>query len=185
VSEPGPRIRTDRLLLRRLVDEDIDEWLRVIFSDPVVTRYLPPQGRPVPREDVVAHLERNRTHWDEFGYGVWAVCDGDTGDLIGQCGLRFLEEFEDVEVLYAFGKALWGRGLATEACRAAMRFGFEGWSFPRIIGLVVPENVASRKVLEKMDMELDGEADAFGLHLVRYMVARDGFDPGAGRYEVG
>ena len=184
MSDLGPTIRTDRLLLCRFVDGDVDDWHREVFSDPEVTRYLPAQGRPVPREELVAHLERNRKHWDDFGYGVWAVCDVDSGALIGQCGLRYMDEFDETEVLYAFGKAWWGRGLASEAARAAMRFGFEGWTFPLIIGLAVPENAASRRVLEKMGMELEGEADAFGLHLVRYVVTREDFDPGAGRYEL-
>jgi len=70
-------------------------------------------------------LPRSRAHWRERGYGVWAVEDLTTGTFAGHCGLRFLEEVGETEVYYAFAKPFWGRGLATEAVGATVRFGFD------------------------------------------------------------
>ncbi len=127
----------------------------------------------MPRERAEAAIERGLRHWEAHGYGVWAVCDLYGGDLIGHCGLRFLEEAGETELLYAFARSHWGRGLATEAARATVRFWLERTDLDRIIALAVPQNVGSTRVMEKLGMRPDGRAEMFGLQLVRYVLARE------------
>jgi ribosomal-protein-alanine N-acetyltransferase len=166
-----PEIRTGRLLLRGLREEDLPRYQR-IFNDPEVIRYLPIQAPGLTQEQVNAGYGRVGEHWRRHGYGVWAVCDPEADELIGHCGLRYLEEIDQTELLYAITPAYWNRGLTTEAARATLEFGFGPGGLDRIIALAVPENVASVRVMEKVGMHQDGEADLFGLHLVRYAIER-------------
>jgi ribosomal-protein-alanine N-acetyltransferase len=175
VAEPHPdALLTERLVLRRYTREDLDAWHRQIFDDPEVMRYLP-GGHPIPREQLEGAHERGAKHWKDHGYGVWVVCDRATGQLIGHCGLRFLDEVAETEVLYGLGRRYWGRGLATEAARAAVEFGFGQAGLLRIVAFSVPANIASRKVMEHLGMRLEAETHLFGLDLVRYAIRPDEF----------
>jgi RimJ/RimL family protein N-acetyltransferase len=176
-------IRTERLVLRPFRAEDLDVWHRTVFADPEVMRYLP-GGVPLPRERLDGSLERGLAHWELRRYGLWAVRDLGGGELLGHCGLRYLDEVAQTELLYAFGRSSWGRGIATEAARASLRFGFDEAGLERVIALAVPENVASRRVMEHIGMALEGEEDLFGLHCVKYGIERSAFDPGDAVYEL-
>jgi ribosomal-protein-alanine N-acetyltransferase len=167
-------VRTERLLLRRYLPEDLDAWHAQIFADPEVMRNLP-GGQPVPREQLDGAYERGAKHWETHRYGVWVVCDGDTEELIGHCGLLYLDEIAETEVVYALGRRYWGRGLATEAAGAALEFGFTRTRLERIIALAVPANIASRRVMEHLGMRYEAETRMFDLDLVRYAIDRAGF----------
>jgi len=139
-------------------------------------KYLP-GGQPISREQLDGAFERGAKLWEDHGYDLWVVCDRATEELIGHCGLRFLDEVGETEVLYGLGRRYWGRGLATEAARAALGFGF-GFDRPglkRIVAFAVPANIASRKVMEHLGMRLEGETQLFGLDLARYAVGPDEF----------
>jgi ribosomal-protein-alanine N-acetyltransferase len=171
-----PEILTDRLLLRGLREEDLPRY-REIFTDPEVIRHLPIQAPGLTEEQVRAGHRRVGEHWRRHGYGVWAVCDPLVDELIGHCGLRYLEEIEEPELLYAIARPYWNRGLTTEVARASLEFGFGQAGLDRIIALAVPENTASIRVMEKVGMYPDGEDDLFGLHLVRYAIRAPGLGP--------
>lgn len=145
---PIPDVRTDRLLLRGLRQDDLPLY-HGVFNDPEVIRYLPIQPPGLSMEQVSAGYRRTGEHWERHGYGVWAVCDPEVGDLIGQCGLRYLDEIEETELLYAIAPAYWNRGLTTEAARATLEFGFQQAGLDRIIALAVPENAPSVRIMEK------------------------------------
>ena len=118
-------LETARLILRPFDAGDAPAHA-ALYADPDVTRYLP--GGPFPPDAVPARSERSLTrfaeHWRKHGWGVWAVVDKATAGLIGQCGLNHLPDGSDVELLYALSRPSWGRGLATEAGRAALEHGF-------------------------------------------------------------
>ncbi len=86
-----------------------------------------------------------------------------------------MPEAGEVEVLYALRKDRWGQGLATEAARASVRFGFEYANLTRLIALAVPENIASRRVMEHLGFEYEKDAHYFGLDLVYYVLPREHF----------
>lgn len=92
--------------------------------------------------------------------------------LIGFCGLKYLDDLNAVDVGYRFLPEYWGRGLATEACLASVSFGFEVLKLDRIIGLVLPDNVASIRVLEKVGMRLEGEFTYDGYGVLLYSIHR-------------
>jgi ribosomal-protein-alanine N-acetyltransferase len=185
-----PTLYTERLALRGFSAADLDIYARRIFADPEVRRYLPQREIP-PLERAVRTVRYFNRHWNERGYGIWAVTDRRDGQLIGQCGLNYLTENGEVEVDYALARAYWGQGIATEAAQAALDFGFgrgepdtgssgmggsvtrPGPDILKIIALAAPENLASRRVMEHLGMAYVREADYFGMHLVWYEISRE------------
>jgi RimJ/RimL family protein N-acetyltransferase len=161
-------------VLRPFTLEDVDAHGR-IFSDPLVTRYLPRGPYPADKARDIA----SRTvsyfieHWKRYGFGVWAVLDRASGTLIGQCGLNTLEEAPEVEVLYLFDRPYWGRGLATEGGQAAVDVGFDSIGLQRIVGLTHPDNVASQRVLQKIGLRYSKRARFFGIDVFYFALDRN------------
>jgi PPOX class probable F420-dependent enzyme len=79
-----------------------------------------------------------------------------------------------VELAYRFGRASWGRGYATEAAGACLRYGFERLGLERIIAITAPDHLASRRVMEKNGLTLVGMASFYGRELVQYAIERPG-----------
>jgi ribosomal-protein-alanine N-acetyltransferase len=180
---PGPvALRTARLHLRPIRADDADAWHDAVFADPDVMRSLP-TGAPSPRGEMAARIERHLDHWQEHGFGLFAVTLRDDGSFLGHCGLRVVEEWPgDVEVLYAIARSRWGQGFASEAAVAAVRFGFEGVGLERVVGFAVPDNVASRGVLRRCGMTLRGATHLFDLDVVWY--ATESPPPGSAPFEI-
>ena len=123
--------------------------------------------------------------WNRRGLAPWGVELIDTGELIGHCGLRHVDELpSEVEVLYALGREHWGRGYATDAAGASLRFGFEHLGLDRILAFALPENAASRRVMEKQGMTYYRRARLFGIEVVVYRLDRAAFHPGTEPYLV-
>lgn len=142
-----------------------------ILSNPAVHRYMP-RTDPWPIKKVQKWVEIGLTQWDEKGYGWWAVELKDEGDLIGWCGLNYLEEMDEIEVLYLIGEEYWGRGLATEAARAAVQYAFEVVGIDGLVGIIHIENIASRRVLEKIGLSYKERAHYFGIEVDTYYLDR-------------
>jgi len=115
-------------------------------------------------------IEATLRHWEEHGYGLWAV-EAAAGNLMGRAGIQIIPETGETEVDFLLGPSWWGKGFATEAARYALRFGFEEKGLDRIVGIVHPDNLASRKVLEKIGMQLEGEKEYFGMRCLRYALS--------------
>lgn len=165
-------IETPRLLLRPFTLDDAPA-IHELTSDPEVVRYT---ARPVPTadvSDVMPRLARWIAYQEAHGFGVWAVQENEGGLVVGQCGLYEVEfKGPDVEVAYVLRRDRWGRGYATEAAAAALRFGFEELGLRRIVALIVPANTASIRVAEKLGMRREGRARHYDLDLVRYARGR-------------
>ena len=124
-----PSVETERLLLRPWRPaEDLDA-LAAVNADPAVMRWVTP-NRPLRREETADFLDRVIRHWDDHGFGLWALVprrEADAG-CIGFAGLAipsFLPAvLPAVEVGWRLGSAWWARGLAPEAARATIVFGF-------------------------------------------------------------
>jgi ribosomal-protein-alanine N-acetyltransferase len=166
-----PEIETERLLLRQFTPADLEIYAERIFADPDVTQFLPKRDIS-PQERAGRVLKKFGEHWQQHGFGDWAVTDKADGQLMGHCGLNYVPEAGEVEVEYALAKAYWGRGIASEAARASVCYGFETLSLPRIIALADPQNIASRRVMEKIGLTYQKEAFFFGMRLVYYQIER-------------
>jgi ribosomal-protein-alanine N-acetyltransferase len=166
-------IETARLRLRPFREDDLDA-LAVIRADPEVMRYIG-AGTPQDRETTRVYIEKNRA-WTARGLGMSAVeFKGREGFLLGWCGLAPLEETEEVEVGYGFAREHWSQGLATEAARAALAYGFDALALEKIAAVAYPENLASRRVMEKLGMKYLRPAFFYGVNVVYYAITRQEF----------
>jgi RimJ/RimL family protein N-acetyltransferase len=150
-------IRTQRLLLRGWREEDLVPLAR-INADPVVGRFL--RGRPETWEETVDQIERTRRHWEQWGYGRWAVEHVLDGAFLGFIGFSHHRWYPDeIEIGWRLDCAYWGRGLATEGAAAALRHGFTEPGFSRVISVIHRDNTASRRVAEKIGLRLWRETE--------------------------
>jgi [ribosomal protein S5]-alanine N-acetyltransferase len=93
--------------------------------------------------------------YQEFGFGKWAVILKERNTLVGYCGIAvdYIDGKDEKELGYRFNSKFWGKGLATEAATVAIRYGFEQFRLPYILGVVERANTASVRVLEKAGMQ--------------------------------
>lgn len=152
-------IRTERLLLRRWRDADREPWA-AMCADPQVMRHFP---ATLMREQSDAMIDRLDAHFDEHGFGLWAVERIDLGEFIGFVGLHRLTydaHFTPaVEIGWRLARAAWGNGFATEAARAVVDHGFEQLGLDEIVSVTVPANGPSRNVMRKLGMTHDPAED--------------------------
>ena len=150
---------TARLLLRDWREAD-----RVPFAemnaDPEVMRYFP---SPLTAEETDAMLERIRLHFDSHGFGLWAAELKETSEFAGYIGLA-VASFEAhftpcVEIGWRLAARFWNRGLATEGASAMLAFAHGGLGLGEVVSFAAAENVASRRVMEKIGMIRDAAGD--------------------------
>ena len=141
-------LETDRLILRAWSRADIDSLFE-IMRDARVMRYLA-DGLPFTFEQVEDFLIWAEHYQIENNFCRWKVIERSTGEVIGSCGFARTHATEEVELGYLLAQKHWGKGLATEAARAAMLYGFGKLNFREIIAMTDLENVRSQKVLEKI-----------------------------------
>ena len=168
-----PEVETERLLLRAWRESDLDPYARMC-ADPEVMRYLPRLLNREQSEEQVAGFVR---HWEERGFGLWAMEHRATGAFVGFVGLLRQENWPEgehkTEVGWRLERSFWGRGLATEGARASLRYGFEEMDLEGIISFTLPENAASRRVMEKAGLTLRGEVLWKDHELVWYAIGRE------------
>jgi RimJ/RimL family protein N-acetyltransferase len=158
-------IRTARLLLRAWREADRAPFA-AINADPQVAAFLP---APLSKEESDVFADRIAAHFERHGFGLWAVEIPGGEPFAGYVGLS-VPTFETaftpcVEISWRLASHLWNRGYATEAARAVLDFGFEILELEEIYSFTVPQNLPSRRVMEKIGMrhQPGGEFDHPGL----------------------
>ncbi len=171
----GPQIvvETERLILRRLTADDVDAMFAVI-GDPETMKYYPEK---LNREDAVRWVARSHERYRTDGYGLFAVVLKADGEVIGNCGLmrQDVEGESLLEVGYHFRRDHWGHGYATEAARGCMEYAFRQLAAERIVSLIVPENVPSRRVAERNGMQAERQVMFHGRPHLLYSIAREDY----------
>ncbi|MBU8849138.1 MAG: GNAT family N-acetyltransferase [Desulfobacterales bacterium] len=159
------------MTLKPLSMADQDSMVNKIMSDMDVMQWLPYSDAVstvrAQQEVALGYITDFIKPWKEFGFGVWAVCIGDTelgslGDFIGYCG--FLpEQIEGAgpEIVYAMEKAMWGKGLITEAATACLGWLFAKPDFFCVHAVTDKENIASRSVMKKIGMRHEKDVDLY------------------------
>lgn len=149
---PSPPLSTERLTMREWRLDDAPAAFEM-YGDPEVVRFL---GGDLPVADVDAQrawLLARAPRWQEPGYDVWAVVERATERVIGTTMLKPIPgRLDRIEVGWHLARRVWGRGFATEAARAVVRYGFDARALSRIHALVVPENAASLAVVNRLGM---------------------------------
>jgi RimJ/RimL family protein N-acetyltransferase len=147
-------LRTSRLRLEP-VEESHVEGLLALHSDPLVMRFL---GGPKTDEEVWAWIGEARNQWERFGFGWWAAIAQRTEQFVGVASTQHLEtdKAKPIEIGWRLRPAHWGQGFATEAGRAMLRFAFDELQVPEVYAVARPENHASLRVMERLEMHPAG-----------------------------
>jgi RimJ/RimL family protein N-acetyltransferase len=173
-----PDLLTPRLRLRRWRDDDVAAMAR-INADPEVMRWIG-DGSVFDPAATAAELAAFEDAWQARGIGRFAVELRDTGELAGFTGMAVPADVPEimpaVEIGWRLGRPHWGRGLATEAARAALGFAFTDAGQNRIVGIHVVGNEASARVMLKLGMRFDRATteQVFGRPVHVYTIDRRG-----------
>ena len=162
-------LETDRLLLREYVENDAEAFFR-LNSDPEVLRFVPDKPLLNVEQARQILIDHPIADYRKYGFGRGACILKSTGEQIGFAGLKYLEEFGEIDVAFRLMRTHWGLGLATEAALASVRFGFADLDLKRIIGLVMPENIASVRVLEKIGLRYVDGVSFWGHQFSKYAI---------------
>lgn len=150
---------TDRLNLRDWKESDLGPFYD-LNNDEDVIKYLP---KALSREESDGMVHRIMTGIIENGFGLWAVEDRESNEFIGLVGLsvpRFEASFTPcVEIGWRIARKFWGKGYATEAARKALEIGFKEYNLEEIVSFTVPDNIRSRKVMERIGMSHKSDED--------------------------
>lgn len=139
--------KSERLILRTFEEDDIDDVME-FWGNPEVMKYCP--GSIFKREIILKALQKYADLQKEREHSVYAVELKETGVVIGGCGFNPTENLDVIELIYHFSEANWGKGYAAEAGNAALSYIGENRKFRRVIASVLPENIASEKILKKL-----------------------------------
>ncbi|MDP6685064.1 MAG: GNAT family N-acetyltransferase [Candidatus Marinimicrobia bacterium] len=150
-------LETDRLLLREISKDDY-EGLFQLHSDPIVQKYTGEPPVKTISEIINGTKERTFKDYKTHGFGRWAVIVKSTDQFTGWAGLKYLPEFDEIDLGYRFLPEFWGKGIATEASKAIIKYGFEILKIEKIIAVAMVGNTASIKVMEKAGMIFDKKA---------------------------
>jgi Acetyltransferases, including N-acetylases of ribosomal proteins len=162
-------LETDRLFLREYVEDDAEVFFR-LNSDPDVLRFVPDKRLLNVEQARQILVDHPMADYRKYGFGRGACILKSTGEQIGFAGLKYLEELGEVDVAFRLMRTHWGQGLATEAALASVRFGFADLGLKRIIGLVMRQNIASVRVLEKTGLRYAETVMFWGSQFSKYVI---------------
>ncbi len=150
-----PRLETPRLVLRPFREEDVDPLAKLMANADFMRFSL----GVFSREQTIAFLDKI-IGWQRDGLpSQFAVIHRKCNQLIGYCGFfhQLVDETEEIEIGYRLDPDYWGGGLATEAAQAVRDHAFRVLKLRRVISLIHPDNVPSRRVAEKIGMKIEKE----------------------------
>ncbi len=161
-------IETERLFLRTFTGFDT-ELVYELNADPDVTQYTHD-----PVKDIIHAAEILEKvilpQYTLYNHGRWAVHSKSTLQFLGWCGLKYRPELNETDLGFRFKKETWGKGYATEAALASIKYGFERVGLKQITGRAEIENIASWKVLEKCNMIYVGIQQVDGYPVKTYEI---------------
>jgi RimJ/RimL family protein N-acetyltransferase len=169
----GPVLETERLVLRYLTEDD-GEAVFAVIGDPETMKFYPQRFT---REDAARWVDRSRERYRTDGYGLFAVVLKANGDVIGNCGVvrQEVEGESMLEVGYHFRRDHWSHGYATEAARACMSYAFRHLEAQKVVSLILPENLPSRRVAERNGMTVERQVTFHELPHLMYAMKREDY----------
>ena len=145
------------------------------MQDPRVSRTLWPRDELPTYREVADSLQAKIDHWERHGFGLWLLADRKTGEILGRGGLQYtyVEGMNEIEAGWAIVAKRWGQGLATELAFACVEVGFHDLDLHRIVAFALPDNIASRRVMEKAGFKFQREIIHAALPHFLYLLVRD------------
>jgi RimJ/RimL family protein N-acetyltransferase len=162
-------IQTERLLMRPSSADDVEDLI-VVHEDPLVRRFFGARTRA----EIEEWVGRAGDEWAERGYGRLTILDRESGAFLGRCGLKWWPEFGEVEVGWVLAPEARGRGIATEAGRACVEWGFRDFALPYVTAMIAPDNDASIAVARRLGMSPLREDLLLGTPVIVHAVRRPG-----------
>lgn len=160
---------TERLFLREFIIDDA-QLLIDLNSNLNVTRYTgdgPVESVAKAKEileNIIFPQYKNKM-------GRWAVQLKSTNEFIGWCGLKFIEELNEIDLGYRFFEKHWGKGYATESAKAVLNYGFNTLGLQEVVARAAIDNTNSVKVLEKVGMKFEKEAVEHDDRIYKYRLS--------------
>lgn len=164
-------LETERLVLRWFREDDFEQLCK-INSDPDVMRFLG-DGKPLTGMESWRQMATFMGHWYFRGYGIWAVEEKSTSNLVGRIGFMNPAGWPGFELGWTLGREYWGKGYATEGAARALEYAFTEMNREHVISLIAPENVASIKVGQRLGEKVEGKTEVFGHEVLIYGIDRD------------
>ena len=177
-------LHSDRLKLRPFEASDLDLAV-ALRTNPDVMKYI---GEPVTEQQLVAEMPIATRRCAEGAIGIWCVTDQTTSEKLGTAFLLPMPIEEDginwdlvsgddlpeseIEIGYKFMPAVWGKGIATEACTRLLRFAFEKTALEQVVAVIDPDNIASRRVLQKIGLKHEGLRRAYATECPGFRITR-------------
>ncbi|MFT3678523.1 MAG: GNAT family N-acetyltransferase [Chitinophagaceae bacterium] len=163
-----PVFTTENLYFSRFVPADADSVLE-LNSDPLVTRfthdiiYTRAQAEEVVNRSLIPHYE-------QYGYGRWAVRRKSDDRFVGWCGLKFRPATGLIDLGYRFISQFWGRGYATEAAKATTLYAFNELKISLLTAAAEPENTASVRILTRCGFQETGYGEVDGFPVILFQL---------------
>ncbi len=164
-------LETKRLILRELNIDDAESFYKLNLNVNVI-RYTGDSA--FNSIDAAKEFLENYQDYKLNGYGRWAVVSKENNKFIGWCGLKYDEMKQETDIGFRFFEEEWNKGYATESAQACLNYGFEKLHLKRVIGRAMKENKNSIKVLEKIGLEYEKDAELAGKEAVIYKIERNG-----------
>ncbi len=176
VNDANPDVwllESERLVFRKFELDDLPLLIEQ-RSDPDMNRYL--GGVKMQNSEALAkRIQFYMSCVEKFGFGMCAMFLKETGEMIGAAGLQPLEDTGEIEVGYSLIKEYWGRGLGTEAAIRWMNFGFETKGLERIVAVANVDNIASRRIMEKIGMKYEKTEPHYDIDCAFYAISKTDF----------
>ncbi len=161
------KIETERLILRPFTIDDVEDLYQMNL-DPKVSKYTMDGGIHTKEEIREILTKSTLTDYKKHGFGRLAVFYKDNMEFLGFSGLKYLEDMDDVDIGYRYKSTYWGKGIATEAARPFLDYGFKELKLQKIIGMVHPDNPASSNVLKKLGFSFEKNIMEEGVEIELY-----------------
>ena len=168
-------LETERLILRPCVLTDFVEFA-AMYGDPDVTQFVTVDGKPMTRFGAWQSLCSTVGHWTLRGFGMFAVVERETGTFVGRVGPWSPEGWPGFEVGWTLRHEMWGKGYATEAASKCLDYSFTTLDQPHVMSLILPDNIRSIRVAERLGQRPDGEVMLPHLPdrpVLKYALSRD------------
>ena len=158
-------LETERLIINNLSLDDL-EFLTDLDADPLVRKFI--DGKVKNIDETRQYLSENIDCYLRYGFGRYAVRVKEDLKPIGICG--FLMENYGVDFGYRFNQSAWGQGIAKEAGNTVIRYGVDQLKLKKIVGIVLPDNIASEKVLISCGFTFVGMDEVWSKEIKRYEI---------------
>jgi RimJ/RimL family protein N-acetyltransferase len=167
----GPMIETERLILRRWREADI-EPNTAMLADPASARFITSDGKPITDAFVGwRNAAIMAGHWALHGVGMFVVEEKQTGRFAGRVGPWLPSGWPGFEIGWGIASGFRGKGYAVEAARASIDWAFARFEIAQIIHCIDRENIASQRVAQRLGATIEREMDLFG-HVADVWVTR-------------